>query len=63
MLCPAHEDVGLNPELQQLFHRVLGGFGLEFASCSEVGDERQVHDKGFFWALPFHLAYRFDVRQ
>ncbi len=53
-LGPADQDVGLDADLHQLAHRVLGGLGLDLAGGGDVGHQRQVHEEGV--VAPHFLA-------
>ncbi|OPZ03600.1 MAG: hypothetical protein BWZ09_02352 [Alphaproteobacteria bacterium ADurb.BinA305] len=64
----AQQDVGLDADLAQLLHRVLGRLGLQFTGGRNVGQQREVDEAGAVAALfEAHLAdglqegQRFDV--
>src|SRR5690606_24005662 len=65
---PAQQQVGIDADLAQLLHRMLGGLGLEFARRCDEGHQGQVHEGGVVAAqAQAHLAggfqegQRFDV--
>src|SRR3989475_10113855 len=60
----AHEDVGLDPDLHELPHRVLGRLGLELCGGGDEGNEREVDEERVVAAdlLP-ELADRLEERQ
>ena len=60
----AEQDIGLDTDLSQFFHRVLGGLGLQFSGHADEGNQRQV-DKDHVLASLFlaHLADGFEKRQ
>ncbi len=45
LLAAAHEDVGLDPDLHELAHRVLRRLGLELAGRGDVGHQGEVHEQ------------------
>ena len=51
MLAAAHEDVGLDADLAELGHRLLGGLGLQLAGGGEVGHEGDVQENHVARAL------------
>ena len=60
----AQQHVGLDADLAQLLHRVLGRLGLELAGGGDPGHVGQVHERGVRRAhLQAHLAHRFEERQ
>ena len=62
----AQQRVGLNTDFAQLlWHRVLGGLGLQFASGGDPGHIAQVHKGASCWGPYFrrHLAHGFEERQ
>jgi len=59
-----HQNVGLQPVLEQLLDRVLRRFRLQLARGCHVGDQRQMHHQRV--AVPqlvAQLADRLDIRQ
>ena len=60
----AQQHVGLDADLAQLLHRVLGRLGLEFTGCGDPRHIGQVHESGVGWPeLQAHLAHGFEKRQ
>ncbi|MDR6152681.1 hypothetical protein QF021_000770 [Acidovorax delafieldii] len=60
----AQQGVGLDADLAQLLHGVLGGLGLEFARCRNPGQVGQVHKGGVVRAhAQAHLAHGFEEWQ
>ena len=64
----AQQDIGLQANGAQLFHRVLGGFGLDLAGSGDEGDQGQVHQQcagrtQFHFQLPccFQKGQALDV--
>ena len=56
LLCPEHEDVGLNTHALQLLHGVLRRFRLQFAGSLQVRHVGEVNTDGVAAHLPLHLA-------
>ena len=52
LLAPANEDVGLDPDLHELAHRMLGRLGLELAGGGDEGHQGEVDDER---VVPPHL--------
>src|SRR5262249_22625833 len=64
----AEQDVRLNSDAEQLFHRMLRGFSFEFAGRADPGNQRHMDEQGVVAAkLLAHLAdgfkewQRFDI--
>ncbi len=61
---PAEQGVGLDADLAQLLHRVLGGLGLEFARRRDVGQVGEVDEGGIVRPhAQAHLAHGFEEGQ
>ena len=56
MLGAQHEDVGLNTDALQFFHRVLRRLRLQFAGCGQIGHVGQVYADGVAAQFPFQLT-------
>ena len=60
----AQQDVGLNPDAEQLLHGVLRGLGLQLAGGGDVGHQRDVDEQRVLAAqFLAHLADGFDEGQ
>ena len=60
----AQQGVGLDADLAQLLHGVLGRLGLELAGGGDPGHVGQVHEGGLVGAQPqAHLAHGFQEGQ
>ena len=58
------QNVRLQSVFEQLFHRMLGRLGFQFAGSRHVRNQRQVDDQRVAVAqLITELTHRFDVRQ
>ena len=44
-VAPAHQNVRLNAQREQLFHGVLGGLALQLAAAGDLDDERHVDEQ------------------
>jgi hypothetical protein len=53
---PAQQHVGLDADLAQFLHRVLGRLGLQLAGGMDVGQQGQVDEAGVAAFLDAHLA-------
>ena len=61
---PAQQDLGLDADLAQLHHRVLGGLGLQLAGGADVRHQRDVHGDGVLGAhLEAQLPDRLEEGQ
>ena len=61
---PAHQHVGLDPDLAQFLHGMLRGLGLQFARRRNERHERQVHEAGIAAPqLQAHLPHRLEEGQ
>ena len=60
----AHDRVGLDADLTERGHRVLGGLGLQLAARADVGHERDVQEEHVVAAdLAAHLSGGLEERQ
>ena len=60
VLRAADDDIGLHTGFLEHLDGVLGGLGLEFLGCVEVGDEGEVDGHAvLFRQFPLQLAHRF----
>ena len=60
----ANQHIGLNTDFAQLFHRVLGGLGFDFARRRDIRYIAQMHIQGVAAPqLAAHLADGFQKRQ
>src|SRR5215472_15067164 len=64
----AKQDVGLDSDAEQLFHRVLRGLGFQLLGSSDEGNERDMDEEGVVAAEflahladGFHEGERFDI--
>ena len=60
LLCAEHEHIGLDAVAEHLLDRVLGGFGLEFVGCAEIGNVGEVYAHGVATEFPFELSDGFE---